>query len=334
MEEIKMKLRKLLISLVIVSLLVSMVIPMASAPKPDKPPGKPGGEEPPADPAIAYRIDDNIIKVMNADGSNQAVIVEMEDFSMSRGLSWSPDGNSIAWTGFSYVPNVPGGWIFGVWRVDVEIIDGVPQGTNLQQLTVEEGDDEFLSSVAWSPLGDEIAYMVHRWDTTHVYSIEAVSTTGGTPYVIYTAPEGEGLMISNGLAWSSDGTQLAACGGEIPAGYDGASIMIIDRASGTVTDRLLTGQYHKGGLNWARQGVNEILFHDSGGTGMIYTVDIDTENVVPVVEGSNPSWSPDNYMIVYMQRINRKKISISTYEFSTGTIIQLANNGVTPDWRR
>ncbi|MFX0065794.1 MAG: TolB family protein, partial [Candidatus Hermodarchaeota archaeon] len=177
------------------------------------------------------------------------------------------------------------------------------------------------------------AYMVHRWEPTHVYSIEAISATGGTPYTIYTAPEGYGLMISSGLAWSSDGTQLAVCGGEISAGYDGTSIMIIDRATGTVTDRLLTGQFHKGGLDWARQGMNKIAFHDSGGTGMFYTVDIDTETVVPVVGGSNPSWSPDNSMIVFMQRINRKKISISTYEFSTGTITQLTN-GLTPDWRR
>jgi Tol biopolymer transport system component len=328
-----MKLWKAILCVLIVSLLVSMAIPMAAAPKGGG--GKPPkDEEPPADPAIAFYTtggrDNDKIWVMNDDGSNQAVVFEMEDFSITGGVSWSPDGNSIAWTGFTYPPNVPGGWIFGVWRTDIEIVEGVPQGSNLQQLTSEEGDDEYLSCPAWSPLSDEIAYWVHRWEPTNEYKIEAVSATGGTPYDIYTAPEGWGLHME--LAWSSDGTQLATSGGQISGGEGG--ILIIDRVTGTLTRTIPTGELSVTAIDWARQGSNKLAFHDSGGTGMIYTMDIDTETVVPVTKGGCPSWSPDNSMIVYQQpRPGKLKRSISIYEFSTGDITQLTNKGLRPDWR-
>ncbi|MEE9505683.1 MAG: hypothetical protein V3V98_00870 [Thermoplasmata archaeon] len=329
-------------SIGLVIVLVAMLLtsfPLVSAAPPDKcepwPECKDSGEEPPADPAIAFVRREKVrgdtidkIMVMNADGSNQAVIYYEEYFSMTCNPSWSPDGNSITWCGYTYVPNVPG-WNFGVWRIDVEIVDGVPQGTNLQQL-VSESDEGFLSSIAWSPLGNEIAYTVHLYDPG-MYKIDAVPATGGTPYNIYTAPEGHAIDIHGGLAWSSDGTRLATLGGEIAGGSEGTSIMIIDRTTGTVTHRLLTGQFHFGGLDWTRQGSNEIAFHADG---VIYTVDIDSGTAVPVVEGSGPSWSPDNSKIVYKQPASKPNTqNLGTYEFSTGNINTLAK-GNQPDWRR
>jgi Tol biopolymer transport system component len=316
-----------------------MSFPLVSAPPPDKcepwPECKDGGEEPPADPAIAFvgkqkvRGDTiDVVMVMNVDGSNQAVIYQEEYFSLTCGPSWSPDGNSIAWCGYTYIPNVPG-WNFGVWRIDVVIVNGVPQGTNLQQL-VDEGDGRYFSSIAWSPLGNEIAYTVHLYDPG-MYKIDAVQATGGTPYSIYTAPEGHAIDIHAGLAWSSDGAQLATCGGEIPAGNEGKSIMIVDRATGTVAHRLLTGQFPFGGLDWARQGSNTLAFHANGA---IYTVDIDSGTAVPVVEGSGPSWSPDNSEIAYRQLLGKPNaVDLSIYEFGTGDITPLAK-GNQPDWRR
>lgn len=316
-----------------------MSLPFVSAPPPDKcepwPECKDGGEEPPADPSIAFlqkvKKGGEKIMVMNADGSNQAVIYYEEYFSMTSDPSWSPDGNSIAWCGYTYIPNVPGA-DFGVWRIDVEIVDGVPQGTNLQQL-VSESDEGFFSSTAWSPLGDEIAYAVRIYDPT-VDKIDAVQATGGNPYNIYTAPEGHAIDVSSGLTWSSDGTRLAFEGGEVSAGDEGRSIMIIERETGTVTHRLLMGQFDVAGLDWARQGSNKLAFHEVGGSRMIYTVDIDSGTADPVVEGGGPSWSPDNSKIAYLHLGKRPNThNIGIYEFSTGNITLLAK-GNQPDWRR
>lgn len=326
------------IGLVLVLMATMFVsFPFVSAPPPDKcepwPECKDGGEEPPADPAIAFINDEKIrgdasekLMVMNADGSNQVVIYSQEYHKFSGSPSWSPDGNSIAWCGYTYTPNVPGK-DYGVWRIDVEIIDGVPQGSNLQQLvSLSEYGSYYRAS--WSPLGDEIAYFVRLYDP-NAWKIDAVPAAGGTPYNIYTAPEGHAL--DPGTTWSSDGTRLAVEGGEVAAGDEGRSTMIIERATGEVIDTLLPG-LDVAGLDWARQGSDVLAFHMGG---MIHTVDIDTEIVVPITEGCCASWSPDNSKIVYKQpggKPNTKRISV--YEFSTGNIDRLADGIWGPDWRR
>ncbi|MFQ6107434.1 MAG: TolB family protein [Thermoplasmata archaeon] len=303
-----------------------MSFPLISAAPPDKCEPWPeckDGEEPPADPAIAF-CQSNRIWVMNDDGSNQAVV--FEGYFGYNSLSWSPDAKSLAWSGYKYVPNVPG-YDHGVWRIDVNVVDGEPQGSNLQRLVTPPGEDHYIGGAAWSPLGDEIAYMVRISDTES--GIDAVPATGGTPYRIYTSPDGFGVLAGSDVTWRSDGSRLAFISVEISVAR---SIMIIDRATGTVTHSLLTGQFHFSGLDWA-QGVDSLIF-DDGNSGMIYTVDIGTETAEPVVTGSLPSWSPDNSKIVYQQQLNRRKHKISTYEFSTGDITPLAKGPARSDWRR
>jgi WD40 repeat protein len=325
----KMKLERLLISIVIVSLLVSMAFTMVSAKKPPKPPP----EEPPVDPAIAFfkqtsGPNENQIVIMNEDGSNQAVIYE--DYFSTTGISWSPDGNSIAWSGYTYVPNVPG-QNYGIWRMDIEVIDNEPQGSNLQQLVSMEYSTK---GAAWSPLGDEIAY-ASRTDPPSPETgglsnkIFVVPASGEDYQVIYTGPDGTTGIRSP--TWSSDGTRIAFGEDEMSTGED--YIKIIERETGDVTHILMKGLFTSyssfGIIDWANQNSDILVFHSGG---MIYTVDIDSGSPVEVVEGNGASWSPDNSKIVYVQPGRKPKIS--TYEFATGDITALVNGGTRPDWRR
>jgi Tol biopolymer transport system component len=324
-----MKIWKAILCVLIVSLLVSMAIPMACAPKPPNGGGKPPKDEPPADPAIAYYSTTsgprpNKIMVMNDDGSNQAVVYE-EYFGTS-GISWSLDGQSIAWSGSTYIPNVPG-YNTGIWRMDIEVVDGEPQGTNLQQLVSLEYSG---NGAAWSPLGDEIAFAT-RTDPPSPETgglsnkILVVPVTGGDYEVIYTAPDGSTGVKSP--TWSSDGTRIAFTEVEMSTGD--RCIKVIDKATGATTHTLVKGQFYIEWVDWARQDSNTLAFYDAG---MTYSLDIDSGTPNPVLQGIMPSWSPDNSKILYRQ--TGKKDRLCTFEFSTGEITPLNNGGTLPDWRR
>jgi len=304
-----------------------MSFPLVSAAPPDKcepwPECKGGGEEPPADPAIAFYKqtsgpNPNQLVVMNDDGSNQAMIYE-EYFTAWGGFSWSPDGESITWAGYTGSP-----MMFGVWRIDVIVVDGKPQGSNLQQL-VSDVDCHLCTSAAWSPLGDEIVYVAGD-ETSNNWWIYAIPAEGGTPQMVY---EGNEIGINlRSLTWSSDGTRIAFIETEMSTGDK--CIKIIERATSTVTHTLLKGLYDLGGVDWAR-GLDTLVFFAEGPT-MIYTMDIDTETPIPIVEGKSPSWSPDNTEFVYVT--SGRKSEISIFDMTTGETTKLTKGGGMPDWRR
>jgi Tol biopolymer transport system component len=179
---------------------------------------------------------------MNDDGSNKAIILEGNSewgFSVN-GFSWSPDGSCLAWSGETYVPNVPSD-DYGVWKMDVDVVEGVPQGSNLQQLAAFE---YLPKGCAWSPLGHEIMYAT-RTDPPSpetgglANKILVVPANGGESEEIYTGPNGTtGIRTP---VWSTDGTQVAFAEVEMATGED--YIKIIERATGEVTHVLMKGLF-------------------------------------------------------------------------------------------
>jgi Tol biopolymer transport system component len=326
MKDMQKKLSSTGLALVLVAALL-MSFPLVSAPPPDKcepwPECKDGGEEPPADPAIAYRIGYSIW-VMNADGSNQAVVLdeaEYPGFRVFGQLSWSPDGASLAFGG-----RTDGTW--GLFILDITVVDGVPQGGGFRQIVSDE-DCNSCYHPAWSPTGDEIA-VERNPNFVGPRTIFVVSPEGGPVETIYSLPYGVGALRS--ATWNSDGTRLAFW----EHAYSVYSIKILERASGIVTHVLVEGQFTApGDLDWARQGVDTLAFaHEAESPTRTYTVDIDTGEVTSLVDGSTPSWSPDNSKLALMTMKGQRQHHISSYDIASGELTQLARGGSGPDWKR
>lgn len=313
-----------LVFVLVASLLMSF--PLISAAPPDKCEPWPeckggGGEDPPADPAIAYFWQGEI-KVMNTDGSNQATIYE-GDFHTT-GLSWSPDGSSLAFSVFG----TPQG-DFSLWRIDIEVVDGAPQGMNAQRLAGPE-DCNACTGPAWSPVGGEIA--IGAGVGVFPSYVTVVPDTGGPAQVIYTGPQE--TTGCKEVTWSSDGSRLAFV--EVDMTTGDKYIKVIERATGTVTHTLVEGMFDTiEGLEWGRQGSDELAFGgQSEGVGFsLYILDIATGALEQVRGGDQPSWSPDNSMMVFVT-LGKGQPRIKTIDLGTGDVTTLANRGKLPDWRR
>jgi len=330
MKEIQKRMSSIGLAVVLVATLL-MSFPLVSAAPPDKcepwPECKDGGEEPPADPAIGFYYQtsgpkQNKLMVMNADGSNKATIHEAY-FGILGNPSWSSDGASIAWAGYVYVPNEPSNR--GVWRIDVSVVEGEPVGSNLQQLVNDE-DCGFCIDAAWSPSGDEIV-VAKTPSGPGQDTLFVVPSDGGPIETIYTAPEGAAQVRSP--AWDSNGNRIAFIEKEVST-LD-SYIRILDRWTGEVSTSMFKGQFSIRTLDWARQDTDTLVIDDES-TERIYTLDIGTETATYVVDGLQPSWSPDNSEIVYVSI--GKKPGIHTIQLSNGEVTKLAVGGYVPGWRR
>jgi Tol biopolymer transport system component len=235
---------------------------------------------------------------MNSDGSNITTVFEGPRFGMLFNPSWSRDASTIAFFDF----------INGIWLLDVDVVGGVPTGTNAR-LLLDRG-----AHPVWSPVSDEIAFVDGG-------TLQIIPATGGDPTVVYT------ITLPGAVypAWSPDGTRIAFT--------EGGAIRVLDLASNEVTtvlgpewgQQFGIGPQH---LDWAR--TQDVLTFgvgsDASGDLAVYTLELPSGTPTFVVEGKWPTWSPDDQKIC----------------FSDGDIIDLNTLEITdiragaqwPDWRR
>jgi Tol biopolymer transport system component len=263
--------------------------------------------------------------VMDADGSNETVILSENGTFLQRGKdlqspSWSPDAQSLA---FSLI-DWGGGGASGIWTVGID-------GSNLFQVTYL-GDDP-----AWSRGGTEIAY---RKDG----DIWIVNVDGTNDSNLTDTPE----VSEWGPTWSPDAAHIAYS--------DGAALLVHEIATGLTTDVTSSGPLaglQLGGASWAKTQDKLVLVAYLPGTSFsndVWVVDLnDPANPVTVKltntpldeydwSERSPGWSSNDSQIVFTRG---RDLYTMNADGSGETVI--AAGGVmsrwstwysSPDWKR
>ena len=309
--------------------------------------GPPKDEPPPPDedavPAIAFntygRETGYCLRVMNDDGSNDTRLI------CGSGVlspSWSPDGGSFAfvkrWNDI-LVPGEP-----ELWRMDIEVKDGVPQITSASRLATCAGQP------AWSPVPAPVAGVQVIAYPEHGYSskcrnnvLNYVTTDGGTPVTLYTATVGVNVGFP---AWSPDATKIAFVESRDPDGSHGWRIQIKDLSTLPITLVFdVAGElgefWEIWDLDWSRGGDCLAFSAASAGnkrrsTRHVYTLRLSESDrnscepgLTQIIEGSGVAWSPDDGSLVVTSGGELVRVSLSDYSTET-----LRKGGFHPDWRR
>jgi Tol biopolymer transport system component len=275
--------------------------------------GKPPKPGPAANPAITYRSfqgNKHGLAVMNADGSNQTVLYTDAGIDDP---SWAPDGSAIAFE------NRVGLSQSGLWRIDVAVVNGVPQGSNARLLAARDVDCGACGDPAWSPLGQEIA-VAGRLGEGAASDLFVIDATTGAAQSLFKPASGR---VVNFPAWRADGSQIAF----VERDWLGANfeIKILDRATLAILNTVSLGQFatltH---LDWARTQ-NTLAFV---GDGSIYRLNLPAGLPSFVIAGGSPSFSPDDTKLAFDAG------GVKTFNLATGAITTLASKGERPDWRR
>lgn len=149
----------------------------------------------PAPRQLAYIDDAGAVRLVNADGSNERLLIAPERCPEARALLWSPAGDAIACLGKGE-QRMDG---YGFWRGSPLIVD--LQGRVVREMTR-------INRFSWSPAGQHVAYGV----------VTAVRTAT-LPYYTHYITEVRGRVVARldnvagYLVWSPNGNAVAYTAG-------------------------------------------------------------------------------------------------------------------------
>jgi Tol biopolymer transport system component len=269
----------------------------------------------PAAPAIAFTRDGNKLMVMNADGSNQTVLLSATSVSNP---SWSPAGTAL-------VMSATVNGTSGIWLIDVALVGGVPKGSNLRFLTSGY-------QPAWSARGDTIIYIPATGISNSLSIIPTVGG-GGQGTVIYTSGAGYTVVHPD---WSPDNTRIAF--GEKNQDFTHCTLIVFNRETRLVDTVTAFGPSHGQirAAEWSRAG-DKIAFSAYPKTETkehVYIVaPLPRSSPTKFFAGFHPTWSPDDSKLAFVPPVTGGP-SVSTYDFLTRATKSIASKASLPNWRR
>jgi len=178
---------------------------------------------------------------------------------------------------------------------------------------------------AWSPDGEQIAFMGYRGSVTN---IEVISRRGGNP-VSFPSPAG----LNTTPAWSPDGKRIAFASNRDRHTTDGTEIYVANSNGGNMT-RLLPRTTTRGidtSPVWNPATGREIAFvSDRSGSQQIYRINDDGTNLRRIIDdggdAENPSWSPDGNFLAFAWKKAGRGFDIYLHDLATGRNSQLTQN--------
>jgi Tol biopolymer transport system component len=269
----------------------------------------------PAAPAIAFTRDGNKLLVMNADGSNQTILLSATSVSNP---SWSPAGNALV-----IAATVNG--TSGIWLLDVSVLGGVPKGSNLRFLT-----SGFQPS--WSARGDTIVYIPATGISNSLSLIPAI---GGQSTLIYTSGAGYTLVQPD---WSPDNKRIAF--GEKNQAFTHCTLIVFNRETGLVDTVAAFGPSNAQirAPEWSRSGdrIAFSAFPKTETKEYVYIVAPRPRGIPSkIFPGFHPTWSPDDSKLAFVPPlVGFAGPTISTYDFATRVTKSIASKATLPNWRR
>jgi Tol biopolymer transport system component len=207
------------------------------------------------------------VYVMNADGSNQAILTSNIANSMGESApSWSPDGTKIAFVSISAFNSI---WDLYIMNAD---------GTNPTRIT----NNALAESPSWSPDGAKIAFASKR--DGH-YEIYVMNIDGSNQTRLTNNSEG-----NVNPSWSPDDTKIA-----FHSKRDGYWAIYVMSAAGNNQARLTNNSAGDSNPSWSPDG-SKIAFESyRDGNGEIYVMNADGSNQIKLFNRSgarsgNVSW--------------------------------------------
>ena len=305
-----------------------------------------GGDPPPAaDAAIAWADTSGRsgsmwqVRTMNADGSDQGVLVSASGDGMPADASWAPDGNELVYRGRDGVG-------FGLFVVQKD-------GSGIGRIHVGVAYDPKWSPQATVDGGEKVLFAAAAPEK---FDLFALSIDGQTQRNLTNSPD----LHETYPTWSPSADRVAARYTEYDQGGAAVERGIIVYALGTdtagnlavvgstrFTDATL-GLTDVTFLDWARtqDAIACAASDSSSGKRDIWVIDLgDASNPSNVTTSTDvdekwPSWSPDDAQIVYSRYGKGKKdkgIFVRNADGS-GTATGLATGGGEhyrrPCWRR
>ena len=232
------------------------------------------------------------IFVMNADGTGRRQLMDTSAADLQP--TWSPDGTQIAFVANNNRPGGDGSMDREIWVMNAD-------GSGQRLLTNNTSDDYYP---AWSPLGNQIAYVNHT--DRNIYVMDADPATNDAPVNLTpNSPTGCSPTCYQGddvdPAWSPDGTKIAYVHGYGPP----------------------TNPYAAGGKP------NIWVMNANGDNKTNISNNSDTSDTMP-------AWSPDGSKIAYAGAGSDNERNISVMN-ANGTephaIDSTVANDTNPDWQ-